>query len=149
MIFRTVLAVSAIAIGVTAAFAQQDAVKARKDLMSSNGKQFYGVLGRIQRGQEPYDQAKIDAAFATLADESKKVEAAFTPNMMPSAPSDYDASAKIWQNKADFDAKAANFVKAVADNRGAAKNVETLKVAYQNINNSCNACHETYRVKNK
>src|SRR4051812_19451879 len=127
MIFRTVLAIGMIVTGVAAALAQQDAVKARKDLMSANAKQFYGALGRIQRGQDPYDQAKIDAAFAVLADDSQKVVAAFTPNVMPSAPSDYDASAKIWQNKADFDAKAASFAKAVSDNRATAKNAETLK----------------------
>jgi cytochrome c556 len=148
MIFRSAFAVIALVAGMTAAVAQQEAVEARKDLMSDHGRQFYGVLGRMQRGQEPYDQAKVDAAFAALAADATKVSAAFATKAMPEKRSDYDASPKIWENKADFDAKAAAFVKAVTDNRGTAKNLDTLKVAYQAVGNTCNACHENYRVKN-
>jgi cytochrome c556 len=68
---------------------------------------------------------------------------------MPATQSDYDASPKIWQSKTDFDAKVANFTKALADNQGKAKDLETLKVAYKNIGGACDACHETYRVKNR
>jgi cytochrome c556 len=147
MISRFIFAIAALGIGLTPAMAQ-DAVKARKDLMSANGKQFYGVLGRMQRGQEPYDQAKVDAAFAALAEDAGKVNAVFATKAMPEKRSDYDASPKIWENKTDFDAKAAAFTKAVADNRAAAKNVDTLKAVYQSISSACNACHESYRVKN-
>ena len=147
MMLRFALALGLLAGGLSAATAQE-AVKARKDLMSDYGKQFYGALGKIQRAQEPYDQAKVDAAFSAIKEDANKMPAVFTPNVMPEKKSDYDASAKIWQNKADFDAKIANFTKAVADNSSAAKNVDTLKAAHQNVNNACNACHETYRVKN-
>ena len=149
MIFRAVLAISAVAIGVTAAMAQQDAVKTRKDLMESNAKQFYGVLGRMQRGQIPYEQAKVDVALKAIADETGKYTPAFATNAMPATQSDYDASPKIWQNKADFDAKVANYVKAVNENRNGAKDLATLKVVYKNIGTACDSCHETYRVKNR
>ena len=62
MIFRTVLVLGAIAIGVTAAVAQQEAVKARKDVMGGIAKSYYGVLARMNRGQAPYDQAAATAA---------------------------------------------------------------------------------------
>ena len=149
MLFRTVLAVSAIAIGVTAALAQQDPIKARKDLMAANAEKFYGVIGRMQRGQIPYDQANVDAAIAAVTDNAPKIAAAFASNAMPATQSDYDASPKIWQNKADFDTKAADFVNTITGNRNAITNIDTLKGAYQNINSSCNACHELYRVKNR
>ena len=149
MIFRTVLVLGAIAIGVTAAVAQQEAVKARKDVMGGIAKSYYGVLARMNRGQAPYDQAAATAALNLVAAESQKVATVFTPNVMPATQSDYDASPKIWQNKADFDAKAAAFVKAVADNKDTVKNLDTFKVAFQNISKACDACHETYRVKNR
>jgi cytochrome c556 len=149
MIFRTVLVLGAIAIGVTAAVAQQEAVKARKDVMGGIAKPYYGVLARMNRGQMPYDQAAASAALNLVAAESQKVATAFTPNVQPATQSDYDASPKIWQNKADFDAKAAAFVKAVADNKDTVKNLDTFKVAFQNISKACDACHETYRVKNR
>ena len=149
MIFRTVLALGAIVIGVTAAIAQQEAVKARKDVMGAIAKPYYGVLARMNRGQAPYDQAAASAALNLIAAESSKVATAFAPNVTPATQSDYDASPKIWQNKADFDAKAAAFVKAVAENKDTAKNLDTFKVAFQNISKTCDACHETYRVKNR
>ncbi|MGZ5855551.1 MAG: c-type cytochrome, partial [Xanthobacteraceae bacterium] len=146
MMFRTVLAISAIAIGVTAAIAQQDPVKARKDLMESNAKQFYGVLGRMQRGQIPYEQAKVDAALGAIAADTARYAPAFATNAMPATQSDYDASPKIWQNKADFDAKVASYVKVVNENQKAAKDIETLKVVFKNVGTACDACHENYRV---
>jgi cytochrome c556 len=149
MIFRTALAMSAIAIGATVAMAQQDAVKARKDLMEANAKQFYGVLGRMQRGQVPYDQAKVDEALGAIAADTPKYAPAFATNAMPATQSDYDASPKIWQNKADFDAKLANFVKVVGENRGGAKDLDSLKVVFKNVGTACDACHENYRVKNR
>lgn len=147
MILRSIIALAAIGIGLSTAIAQQDAVKVRKDLMGANAKQFYGVLGRMQRGQEPYDQAKVDAAIATLAEDVGKIGAVFSIKAMPEKRSDYDASPKIWENKADFDAKTAALVKAVADNRDI-KGLDALKVSFKSINDSCNACHESYRVKN-
>ena len=83
-----------------------------------------------------------------MADESKKIGAAFAANVTPEKKSDYDASPKIWQNKADFDAKVAAFVKAADENKSGAKDLDTMKVAFQNVTKACDACHETYRVKN-
>ena len=42
--------------------------------------------------------------------------------------------------------KAAN---KVTDVKGKIKDVASLKVAYDAINEKCNGCHETYRVKLK
>lgn len=147
MMFRTTLAVAAIATCVTAA-AAQEAVKARKDVMGAIAKPYYGVLSRMNRGQTPFDAAAANAALATIAAESQKVAAAFAPNVQPEKKSDYDASPKIWQTKADFDAKLAAFVKAAEDNKAAAKDFDSFKVAFQNVTKACDACHETYRVKN-
>ena len=42
----------------------------------------------------------------------------------------YGASPKIWQNKADFDAKIPPVAKAIADAKGKIKDVASLKVAF-------------------
>lgn len=148
MILRIAVVACVAAAGLGTAAAQEE-VKARKGVMGAIAKPWYGVLSRTQRGQMPYDQAAIDAAFSALATESQKIAGAFAPNVQPASQSDYDASPKIWQSKPDFDAKAQAFVKAVADNRGNAKNLDSLKVAFTNINRTCDSCHETYRVKNR
>jgi len=61
----------------------------------------------------------------------------------------YGSSQKIWQNKADFDSKIPPVVKAIADVKGKIKDKASLRVAYNSINDRCNDCHDTYRVKLK
>jgi cytochrome c556 len=148
MMIRTVLAVTALALGVSAATAQ-DPIAARKALMKSNGQQFYGVLNKMQRGQDPYDQTKVDAAFAALVDNAQKLPPLFPASSKPARPSgDYDASNKVWENKSDFDAQLAKLAKDIGDNRAKAKNLDELKDVYRAINQNCGGCHEHYRHKN-
>jgi cytochrome c556 len=147
MIFRTMLVIGAVIAGVSAAPAQE-AVKARKESMGAIAKPYYGVLARMNRGQAPFDATAANAALNLIAAESTKVAAAFAPNVQPEKKSDYDSSPKIWQNKADFDAKLAAFVKAAEENKNGAKDLESMKVAFQNVTKTCDACHESYRVKN-
>jgi cytochrome c556 len=149
MMFRMLLAVGAIAFAMSAASAQQDPIKARKDLMDSIARQDYNVLGRMVQGRTPYDQAKVEAALTSLTNDAQKIPTVFAPNAPPKTKSDYDASPKVWQNKADFDAKAADLLKALNDNSKSVKDVNTLKVAFDNINKACDSCHETYRIKNR
>jgi|tagenome__1003787_1003787.scaffolds.fasta_scaffold19595913_2 cytochrome c556 len=151
MIARATLAVGGLVIGLSAvAVAQQDVIKARKDLMNSNGRAYYVTLNRMQRGQEPYDQAKVDAAMTELTRDMPNLAKLVPPESKPTKPAeDFDASPKIWENKADFDSKLAAMIKILDENKGKAKNVDSLKVVYQNLAKGCNDCHETYRVKTR
>ena len=60
---------------------------------------------------------------------------------------DYYASAKVWENKADFDARLAKLIKDIDENAPKAKNLDGLKDARAAIVQTCNSCHEVYRVK--
>ena len=63
---------------------------------------------------------------------------------------DNRASPKIWENKKDFEAKAAAFGKAVADNRAeAVASLEGLKAAIPVVGKACDNCHELYRLSKK
>ena len=59
---RTTLSLAAAAVGVTAAIAQSDPVAQRKALMKANG-QNAGAVNRMVRGEDPFDVAKVNAAF--------------------------------------------------------------------------------------
>ena len=61
----------------------------------------------------------------------------------------FGSSQKIWQNKADFDAKVPPVTKTIADAKGTVKDAASLKVAFDAIQGKCTDCHETYRVKLK
>jgi cytochrome c556 len=139
---RTVLAMTAIAVGVTAVMAQSDPIAQRKALMKENGKNG-GALNRMVRGEDPFDAAKVTAAYAGMADVAAKVGPLFASP--PPAGADTRALPKIWENKPDFDAKLAAFGKAVADNKDKGKTLDELKVSFAAVNNACNNCHEEYR----
>jgi cytochrome c556 len=146
---RTVVVVGTLLLGVGAVAAQQDVVNQVQVLMKGNGKNA-GALAAMVKGEKPYDQATVDAALAQLDDTAAKL-----PKLFPDASKglkppqgDYSASPKIWENKADFDAKIVNFAKAVGDAKGKIKDVDTLKAELGVIGKTCGGCHETYRLKN-
>jgi cytochrome c556 len=139
---RTVLAMSLVAVGVTAVMAQSDPISQRKALMKSNGQQT-APLNRMQRGEDPFDAAKANTAFSTLVANGEKSLPLFaTP---PAAGADTRALPKVWETKADFDAKMQAFTKAAADHADKIKSIDDLKVAFAAVNKACNDCHEPYR----
>jgi cytochrome c556 len=139
---RTVLAMTAIAVGITAVVAQGDPIAQRKALMKSNG-QNSGALNRMVRGEDPFDAAKASAAYDKLAETASKVGPLFASP--PPAGADTRALPKIWETKADFEAKLAAFGKAVADNKGKAKTLDELKASFPNVQKACGDCHDNYR----
>lgn len=147
---RSILIVAAILLGVTAVVAQQDIAEQQDKLMKTLARPMYGVLGRTVRGQSAYDQAAIDAALLQLEENVGKIANVFATNPKEDVfDADYGSSQKIWQNKADFESKIPPVAKAITDAKGKIRDADSLKVAYTAINDRCNDCHETYRVKLK
>jgi cytochrome c556 len=147
---RTAVVAGALLLGAGAVMAQQDVAVTQQNLMKSQGKSMYGVLGKTLKGETPYDQAAIDTALKDLAADVAKVPTVFTPNPKEDVVNaNYGSSQKIWQNKADFDAKVPAVTKAIEDSTGKIKDAATLKVAFDSIQEKCTSCHETYRVKLK
>ena len=139
-----VAAVAAVAFGATGVVAQQDPVTTREDLMKANNKHAIAVV-RMMRGQAPFDAAEVDAAFAQWADTAQKLPSLFPDNSKTGG--DNRASPKIWLNKKDFDAKAAAFAKAVAENHDKAKSsLDGLRAAIPVVGKACDNCHEDYRL---
>jgi cytochrome c556 len=131
-------------LGAGAVIAQSDPIATRMALMKENQSNAEIVV-RMMRGQEPFDAAKVDAAFAQWADTARKLPSLYPDNSKSGQKT--RAAPKIWVTKADFDAKAAEFGKVVADNRDKAKSsVDGLRAAIPAIGNSCDACHKDYRL---
>lgn len=133
----------------TALVAQSDPVVERSALMKQAGQQFYGVINRMARGDVPFDQAKADAAFVMLETFSQKAQPLFLTKSDQIAPnSKYHASAKIWDNKKDFDEYFTNLTQAVVDNKSKTKNIDELKIAAKAVGEACSGCHDNYQVRN-
>jgi cytochrome c556 len=138
---RTMLAVAAAAV-VTVAVAQSDPVSQRKALMKGNLEGARNV-SRMVRGEDPFDVTKVNAAFAQWAETAQKLPALFPEPPKPGQ--ETRALPKIWETKADFEAKNAAFGKAVADNKDKVKTLDELKAAFPGVSKTCDDCHEPYR----
>ena len=150
MKFGTSFAVAAIAVaafGATAVIAQQDPIATRKALMKENNENAKIVVSML-RGQSPFDAAKVDAAFQQWEDTAKQLPGLFPENSKTGG--ETRATPKVWQTKSDFDAKAAAFGKAVADNRAKAKaSLDGLKAAMGPVGEGCDNCHKDYRQSSR
>jgi cytochrome c556 len=145
-----VVVAGALLLGTGAAMAQQDVAVKQDNLMRAQAKSLYTVMLKTVKGEIPYDQKAIDAAIAQLEESVPTIASVFATNPKEDVVNTtYGASPKVWQNKADFDSKIPAVAKAIADVKGKIKDVDSLKVAYTSINDSCNGCHETYRLKLK
>src|SRR5262249_20678135 len=105
LMMRTVLAVTALALGISTAIAQ-DPIAARKALMKTNGQQ--AALGnKFIKGEEPFDLAKAKAIFASYAASATKVQSLFPDTAKTGG--ETAALPAIWEKKADFNAKLVKF----------------------------------------
>ncbi|WP_454620058.1 c-type cytochrome [Bradyrhizobium cenepequi] len=147
---RMVMVACGVLLGASAVMAQQELAVQQDNLMRAQAKSMYNVIGKMVKGDIPYDQKAVDTALADLEMNVGKIANVFAINPKEDVKdATYTSSPKIWQNKADFDSKIPPVTKAIADFKGKVKNLDQLKVAYTTINDRCGACHDTYRVKLK
>ncbi|WP_407180132.1 c-type cytochrome [Bradyrhizobium sp. STM 3562] len=147
---RTVVVAGALLLGISAVMADQKLAVEQDNLMRSQGKSMYVIMGKMVKGETPYDQKAVDDALAQLEGDVKKIATTFANNPKEDVvDAKFGSSQKIWQNKADFDSKIPPVQKAIAEIKGKINSLDDLKVAFKSINDRCTDCHETYRVKLK
>lgn len=147
---RTMIVAGVLVLGAGAVMAQQEIAVQQDNLMRAIAKNQYGVLQKMSKGDIPFDKKAADQAIAAIEADVAKIAKTFEINPKQDVvDATYGASPKVWQNKADFDSKIPPVQKAIADAKGKITNVASLKAAYTAINDRCNDCHETYRVKLK
>ena len=141
---RTVLAVAAITIGVTAVVAQSDPIATRKGLMKNVGA-VTKTGGQMAKGEVPYDQAKAQEIFATYIDAAAKMPTLFPDNSKTGG--ETTAASKIWEDKAGFQAGFAKLSTEANAAKAAVKDADSFKASFGGLTKNCGGCHETYRVK--
>ena len=141
---RTVLAVAAIAIGVTAVAAQSDPIAARKAMMKRVGEQTKVGAG-MAKGEAPYDQTKAQAIFATYVEASTTMPTLFPDNAKTGG--ETAALPKIWESMADFKGKFAKLGEDAKAAQVSVKDLDSFKASFGGVTKNCGGCHENYRAK--
>ena len=137
---RSVIAATVVLGGMTALLAQSDPITERQALMKSNAKNAKNVTQMV-KGDQPFDAAQAKAAFNTWHENAKRI-----PTLFPSPPpadAKTRALPKIWQNKADFEAKAAALAKAASE--GKTDTLDELKASFPTVQQACANCHDNFR----
>ena len=142
---RILSAVAAVAVGATAVMAQNLApIKERQDIMKKSDDDLK-LMTKMTRGEAPYDAAKVTAAYAAMADNYPKVKDLFPDDSKTGEKT--RAAAKIWENRADFDAKLVALVKVVGEAKAKATNEAGFKEIHPAVVKACDNCHADYRVR--
>jgi cytochrome c556 len=100
------------------------------------------VLTPIVRGEQPWNQAAVVQQLTTVNNTAKAI-----PTLFPDNAQGGNALPSIWQNKADFEAKAKNLETVSANllQLAQANNEAGFKAAVGQLGGACGGCHTPYR----
>lgn len=121
-----------------------DPIPARQELMKENGAAMKAASA-LAKGEVAYDEAEAAGAMAIVKDNMEEFPNLFPEDSMEGG--DTRALAAIWENKADFEAKAAQLAEdAAAAETAAAEGQEAFAAAFGEVGSNCGGCHEMYRA---
>lgn len=139
-------ALLAAAVGVAfvgAAVGQDDPIAARQQLMKMNGGAAKAASDMI-KGNTPFDATAAAAAMKTIQEDMVTFVTLFPEGSESGG--ETKASAKIWEDKAGFEAAAAKLgADAKAAEEAAANGLDAFKTAFGAVGADCGGCHEAYR----
>lgn len=131
------------AIGV--AQAQDNPIKERQAIMKKNG-EATKLVSAMLKGETPYDAAAAAEAMNGINGVMDKFVTLFPEGSAEGS----DAKPEIWEDKADFEAKAETVKEAAAKAAEAAPGgKDSFQAAFADVGQGCKGCHEKYRVPPK
>lgn len=142
---RAVVLASLLALGTGVAFAQSAAIAERKELFKAMG----GAatpMGKMLRGEEAFDLAKVQAGLKVIGANSPKVAKLFPADSQTGG--ETKALPSIWTDRAKFDAIFPKMDAAVAAAIPAIKDEASFKTEIVKVLGNCSSCHNDFRVKN-
>ncbi|CAN1544828.1 COG3909 Cytochrome c556 [Rhabdaerophilaceae bacterium] len=140
---RSVLVASIVAVGLSAAYAQSNAIADRKAVFKSWGDALRPV-GPMLRGEAAFELAKAQDAVKLIAAKAPDVSKLFPAG---SGTGDTKALPNIWTDNAKF---LALFTKVEADAKAAMaaiKDEASFKSEMPKVLGNCGVCHNEFRAK--
>ncbi|WP_373746651.1 cytochrome c [Neisseria dentiae] len=126
------------------ALSPKEAVKEREKLMESFKKDA-GTMGKMVKGETPYDAAAFQAAADNLAANADKPWVHYTPE---SANEESEAKPEVWIKPDEFKKEIEKFTTAAAALKTAAASgkLDDVKKPFGDVGQSCKSCHDTFRA---
>jgi cytochrome c556 len=127
--------------------ASADEIEERQALMKRNG-DIMKILAPMAKGEAPFDQAAVMEGFEHFVDTANRL-----PDLFPETSQtggDTEASSKIWEDQAGFQAQIDAFREdAEAAVAAAPADLASFQTAFGAVAENCGDCHETYRIESE
>lgn len=147
MIRKVSIALGALALagGIVAASASDDPIASRKAMMKNTGASI-GVMGKMAKGEMPFDAVQANLAMRAINNAAIGVVHLFPAGSETGG--DTEAAPKIWEDMAGFVEKAKAMEDVTADAIAfPAASLDDLKEQLGKLGGTCKGCHEGYRIK--
>ena len=135
-----------LAAGATVAYAQgltgAAALTERKAIMKGqldNAKQ----MSAMSKGSAPFDLTTVQAALKSYQEGTSKIKGMFPDD---SKTGETRALPGVWDNRADFNKKADEFVATAKAAAAAVTDEASFKAEFPKVSKGCDNCHEPYRA---
>jgi cytochrome c556 len=140
---RVVSLVAALAVGGTFAYAQNlNVIKERKESMKAVGGAA-GVGGKMMKGEEKFDLAKVQASLKTYEEQAVKQKALYPDDSKTGG--ETEALPAVFEKKADFLARFDKFASDAKAGAAAIKDEASFKAEWPKVMANCGGCHKEYR----
>jgi cytochrome c556 len=128
------------------AVGQDTAIPARQELMKENGAAAKAASEMV-KGNTPYNATEAADAMNIIADNMAEFPGLFPPGSEQGG--DTEASPKIWEDMAGFEAATQKMATAAkAAQEAAAGGLDSFKTAFAEVGAACSGCHKAFRVQN-
>jgi len=137
-----------LALAATGAMAQDDAVKARRELMKNVSGKNAKLASQLTKGEIPYNAEIAKAAMMSIHEVPDKFVKMFPKGTDSEQEIESEASPKIWTDMDGFQAAAGKLkLASAAAAEAATKGPGQFAVAFEHVFKACKGCHDTYRVE--
>ncbi|MCT8971276.1 c-type cytochrome [Microbaculum marinisediminis] len=137
-------AIAVLSVGAVA-WAAMDPIATRQAVMKNNGAAM-GTLVKMAKGEAPFEASGANLAARVIFNSTVGFTTLFPAGSETGG--DTEASPKIWEDMAGFEAKDAAMQEAAAAIIATPiTDLDGVKAAVGALGKTCQGCHETYRIK--
>lgn len=141
---RPVLIIATLVGVTTAVIAQSDPITERRNLMKGVGRAS-AIGGQLVKGETPFDPQKARDVLRAYGEAAEKMPGLFPDNSKEGGGT--SAAPKIWESKADFDARFAAWNTEIKADEASVGTLDGFKTAFGGLTKACGGCHQNYRQK--
>ena len=134
----------ALVIGAGAAMAQGDVIAQRKAAMKAIGDGNRGPAAML-RGEQGFDLAAVQAQLKVIEASATRSLQLYPDNSK--AGGDTAALPKVWETKADFEARMSKFAADAKAAQASITDEASFKTAFPALLKNCAGCHTDYRAR--